>query len=62
MINELLQVKENEIVTTSLILAETFNKDHKNVIRKIDSLIDQLEDSSILSRPNLFEKTKVKRI
>lgn len=58
MINELLQVKENEIVTTSLIVAETFNKDHKNVIRKIDSLIDQLEDSSILSRPNLFEKTE----
>ncbi len=56
--NELLQVNGNEIVTTSLIVAETFNKDHKNVIRKIDSLIDQLEDSSILSRPHLFEKTE----
>lgn len=57
--NELLQVNGNEIVTTSLIVAETFNKDHKNVIRKIDSLIDQLEDSSILSRSHLFEKNRI---
>lgn len=56
--NELLQVKGNEIVTTSLIVAETFNKDHRNVIRKIDSLIEQLEDCSKLSSPNLFEKTE----
>ena len=56
--NELLQVNGNEIVTTSLIVAETFNKDHKTVLRKIDSLISQLEDSTILCRPNLFEKTE----
>ena len=54
---ELIQVKENQNVTTSLLVAEKFNKNHKNVIRKIENLISQLEDGSILSSPLLFEKS-----
>lgn len=56
--NELLQVNGNEIVTTSLIVAETFNKDHKNVIRKINSLLDEIDTSSKLSALNFFNKSE----
>ena len=41
--NELLQVKENEVVTTSLQVAEKFNKDHKSVLRKISDLVTDLD-------------------
>ena len=56
--DNLLQVKENEAVTTSLLVAEKFNKDHKTVLRKIESLISQLEDGTILRSPLLFEKSE----
>lgn len=56
--DKLLQVKENEVVTTSRIVAEIFNKDHKSVLRKIESLISQMEDGAILRSPLLFEKSE----
>lgn len=37
--NDLLQIKNNEAVCTSLQIAEKFNKRHKNVIRDIEKLI-----------------------
>ena len=43
MYNELLQVKENNLVTSSLLIAEKFNKEHFNVLRAIEILIHQLE-------------------
>lgn len=48
----LIQVVNDNVFTTSLLVAEKFNKDHKNVLRIIDGLISEIEDSSILSRPN----------
>ena len=53
----LIQVKESNIVTNSLLVAEKFNKDHKSVLRKIETLISQLEDGAILRSPLLFEKS-----
>ena len=41
--NELLQLKENEVVTTSLMVAEKFNKKHWTIVRDIDNLISSLE-------------------
>ena len=58
--NEILQVKENEAVTTSLIVAETFKKNHKDVLRKIDMLISEIETGAILRPFKLFEKTEQK--
>lgn len=55
---DLIQVRENETVTTSLLVAEKFNKDHKNVLRKIDSLISEIEVGSILSQSNFFKKSE----
>lgn len=56
--NNLIQVVNNENVTTSLIVAEKFNKNHKNVIRKIEALISQIEIGSILSTSLLFVKSE----
>jgi Rha family phage regulatory protein len=56
--NYLIQVKENKTVTTSLLVAEKFNKEHKNVMQKIESLILQIEDGSKLSRHNFFQKSE----
>jgi Rha family phage regulatory protein len=55
--NDLIQVQNNEPLTTSLLIAEKFGKQHKNVIRKIEELISQIEDGSILSIPPLFRKS-----
>lgn len=60
MINELIQVKENETVTTSFLVAEKFNKEHRNVIRKIESLITDIETDSKLSASDYFEKSEQK--
>ena len=54
----LIQVKENETVTTSLMVAEKFNKNHKEVLRKIGLLISQIEDGAILPSPHLFRKSE----
>lgn len=55
---ELIQVKENQNVTTSLLVAEKFNKDHKNVIRKIETLLSDISTGSKLSALKLFEKSE----
>ena len=55
--NDLIQVKENETVTTSLLVAEKFNKAHKDVLRKIEEIIVQIKDGAILRSPHLFEKS-----
>lgn len=56
MINELTQVKENEIVTTSLLVAEKFNKRHDNVITLIEKLVREITLLNIKEAP-LFEKS-----
>lgn len=38
---DLVQVNENRIVTSSLVIAETFKKEHKTVIRSIENLVAQ---------------------
>lgn len=58
--NELIQVKENETVTTSLVVAEKFNRNHYDILRKIDSLISDIEENAILHSPQLFEKSEYK--
>lgn len=50
---ELIQVKQNQTVTTSLLVAEKFNKNHRNVLSKIKSLNDQVA-SLKLSGPAYF--------
>lgn len=39
--NELIELKRNEAVTTSLQVAESFSKKHKTVIRNIENLVAQ---------------------
>ena len=56
MINELIQVKGNETVTTSLIVAESFNKRHDTILRSIDRLIKEIGLHNFAETP-LFEKT-----
>lgn len=43
MYEELLQVNNGNIVTTSLNVSEKFDKSHKTIIQKIESLIKELE-------------------
>lgn len=50
----LIQVKNNKITTTSLLVAETFNKRHDNVMRMIESL---KSDSSKLRSDFFIEST-----
>lgn len=53
----LIQVTNGNIWTTSCLVAEKFNKNHKDVIRVIDRLIVDIEDGVILRSPLLFEKS-----
>lgn len=54
--NELLQVRNEEVVTTSLQVAESFNKNHKDVLHKIEELSRFIEDGVILRSP-LFKRS-----
>jgi len=56
----LIQVKENKTVTTSIIVAEKFNKEHRNVLRKIESIISEIKTGSKLSASKFFEKSETK--
>lgn len=55
--NDLIQVKENQNVTTSLLVAEKFNKNHAHILRAIEDLIVKLEENPFLDSPILFEKS-----
>lgn len=58
---DLIQVINNEPTTTSLIIADIFQKRHKDIIRNIEALVANLEDGVLLSRPIvplLFEKAE----
>jgi len=53
----LIQVRENNLVTTSLLIAEKFDKNHFHILRDIESLIAEIEDKPILDCPKMFEKS-----
>lgn len=46
--NELINIRNDEAVTTSLAVAEFFGKRHDSVLRSIDNLLSSLEDSAKL--------------
>lgn len=48
--NELVIMHDQQAVTTSLILAEVFNKQHKNVIQAIEAKIEPAENSARYKR------------
>ena len=48
--NELVIMHDQQAVTTSLILAEAFNKQHKNVIQAIEAKIEPAENSARYKR------------
>ncbi|MGN8884520.1 Rha family transcriptional regulator [Ligilactobacillus salivarius] len=50
--NDLVIMHDRQAVTTSLILAEAFNKQHKNVIQAIEAKINTAENSALLK--NMF--------
>lgn len=54
--NELIQVVNNETVTTSLIVAKSFNKRHDNVMKSIDDLVGEMGLLKIEDTP-LFRKS-----
>lgn len=53
---ELVFAQNNQALTTSLTVAEYFDKEHKNVIRDIRGLIEQIGDG--LKIEPMFEETK----
>lgn len=53
--NDLVIMKDQQAVTSSLQVAETFNKEHKNIIRDIGHLLES--DSSILSSQIFLKST-----
>ena len=55
---QLIQVRENETVTTSLLVAEKFGKNHSHVLRDINNLISKIEENPILDTPRFFEKSQ----
>lgn len=58
--NELVVMKDQQAVTTSVVVAETFGKQHKNVVRDIKNLLDK-SGSSNLSREMFVEGSYVNR-
>ena len=63
--NNLIEIKENKVLTTSLKVAERFEKSHKHVIDKINNLIDNLtsaEKSSDLENAFYINKNIYKDI
>lgn len=57
MYENLLRVNNGRIVTTSVLVAEKFNKSHKAIIQKIESLINEIQLNLRLNQPNFFEKS-----
>ena len=56
---KLVFIQSDQVITTSLKVAEVFGKEHKNVIRDIRTLIEQIEDGSKLSTPLFSESTYI---
>lgn len=54
----LVSLENGEPTTTSLLIAETFDKNHYDVIHKIESLQQQIEDTEFFRSPQMFEKSK----
>ena len=57
--NDLVIMKDQQAVTSSLQVAETFNKEHKNIIRDIEHLLES--DSSVLSSQIFLKSTHENR-
>ena len=57
MYENLLRVNNGRIVTTSVLVAEKFNKSHKAIVQKIESLINEIQLNLRLNQPNFFEKS-----
>lgn len=55
---DLIQVRNEEILTTSVLVAENFERQHKNVLSKIESLISEIEGGLKISHGKLFEKSE----
>lgn len=53
----LISVENNEPITSSLIVADVFGKQHKHVLRDIDRIIGDINQSPILDSDPLFVKT-----
>ncbi|QVV90857.1 Rha family transcriptional regulator [Weissella tructae] len=59
---EIVQIENNEVMTTSRQIAEVFGKEHKNVVRDIRAKIEkinELEDGSNLSSPTFIETSYI---
>lgn len=54
---KLVDVVNNEIVVSSLQIAERFNKEHYHIMRDIKNLIKDMGVSKIGDTPKMFEKT-----
>ncbi len=56
MTNNIVFIENNEVVTDSLMVAETFGKQHKNVIQSIHNLHSELEEKDQLNfQPNSYK-------
>ena len=49
--NDLVYLKNTEAMTDSLIVAEMFGKEHKNIIQSIEKLIDGIEANELKIKP-----------
>lgn len=55
---DLIQVVNNESFTTSLLVAEKFNKNHKDVTRKIETLMSDIEIGVKSRLSHIFKKSE----
>ena len=52
--NELTIIKNDQAVTSSLIVAEQFGKDHRNVLQAIDEIRGSAENSATLFQESTY--------
>mgnify|MGYP000621443539 CR=1 FL=1 len=55
---ELVKVNQNKVFADSRIIADTFGKAHRNVMRDIESLIENLNENNAQNITLLFSKKK----
>lgn len=52
--NELIQIKNEQAVTTSLLVAEQFDKNHKHILRDIDELREGVQNWTDLFQESIY--------
>ena len=59
-ISDFVEIKDEEVYTTSRIVAEKFGKRHDNVIRDIEAAISTINDAQVIENKDFLKIEEIK--